>query len=482
MFLVGTGIPSRITSLPQDVLNTPFGQMMKPQLESAVRGVTQAPVPTQAVPQSTRTTLYNGNSAVSGLQHNGSFKGADGDSLHAVHNVTKLKELEGLLLRAKTSCAIIFFTSSTCAPCKLVYPAYDEIAAEFGSKITLIKVDINHAYEIASKYQVRVTPTFMTFLKGEKENEWSGANEGQLRANIRMLVQMAHPPHPHSNFKLSILQRLHETPVTYAKIPPLEKLTAKLGPLQKDPSVTALKGFITARQTSIPAEAPLPSLPNIGAFIITSLKTIDPASLFPLIDLFRVAVIDPRVSGFFAEEPSHATVFACFSSVIALGEKCPYGLRIITLQLASNLFTSSLFPPQLLSNPTLSTPLIQLLTASLLDPTHVPLRVTAASVAYNMAAFNHLQRLQSKPDLLAESAQVELMAGLLEALGGEERGGKDEVRGILLSVGLLAYAAPSEGEVVDLCQALGAKGTVEEMRGKFDDLEGLIKEVILVLG
>ena len=482
MFLVGTNIPSRITSLPQDVLNTPFGQMLKPQLESAIRGVTQAPVPPQAVPQSsTRPSLHNGTSAVSGLQNNGSGRGV-GHSLHAVHNITKLKELEELLSLARTSCAVIFFTSSTCAPCKIVYPAYDEIAAESGSKITLIKVDINHAFEIASKYRVRVTPTFMTFLKGEKENEWSGANEGQLRGNIQILIQMAHPPHPHTSLKLPTLQRLHETPVTYAKIPPLEKLTAKLGSLQNDPSVTALKAFITARQTSIPAESPLPSLPSISAFIITSLETIDPASLFPLIDLFRIAVIDPRVSAYFAEEPSHATVLACFSSVIALGEKCPYALLIVTLQLASNLFTTTLFPPQLLRNPTLATPLIQILAASLLDPTHVPLRVTAASVAYNIAAFNHLQRLQSRPDLLAESAQVELMAGLLEALGREERGGKDEVRGILLSVGLLAYGAPREGEVVDLCQALGAKETVKEMLGAFDDLEGLIKEVTLVLG
>lgn len=483
MFLVGAGIPSKITSLPLDVLNTPFGQMLKPQLESAVRGIAQAPVPPQAVPRSsTQATLQNGSSADSSFQHNGTAERANGYSLHTVHNVTRLGELEELLLQAKSSCAIVFFTSSTCAPCKIVYPAYDEIAAESGSKATLIKVDINHAYEIGSKYQVRVTPTFMTFLKGEKENEWSGANEGQLRGNIRMLIQMAHPPHPHTSLKLPSLQRLHETPVTYAKVPPLEKLTAKLGSLQNDPSVTALKGFITARQNSIPAESPLPPLPKISALIITSLRTIDPASLFPLIDLFRLAAIDPRVSGYFAEEPSHATVLACFSSVIALGEKCPYALRIVTLQLASNLFTTSLFPPQLLSNPKLSTPLIQILTTSLLDLTHAPLRVTAASVAYNMAAFNHSQRIQSRPDLLPESAQVELMAGLLEALGREERGGKEEVRGILLAVGLLAYATPREGEVVDLCQALGAKGMVESLKGVFNDLEGLIKEVAMVLG
>lgn len=43
MFLVGAGIPDRITSLPQTVLNTPFGQIIKRQLESSIQGITQAP-------------------------------------------------------------------------------------------------------------------------------------------------------------------------------------------------------------------------------------------------------------------------------------------------------------------------------------------------------------------------------------------------------------------------------------------------------
>lgn len=483
MFLVGIGIPDRITSLPQDVLNTPFGQMLKPQLESALRGITQAPVAPQAIPpQSTSTlTKSNGASAATGLRANAGAIESNGHLLHVVHNVTKLQELDPLLSSAKTSCAIIFFTSSTCAPCKIVYPAYDDLAAEAGSKAILIKVDINQAYEIAAKYRIRATPTFMTFLRGEKENEWSGANEGQLRGNVRILIQMAHPPHPHSDLKLPTLQRLHEKPVTCLRVPDLEKLVVKLGPLQSDPSVTALTTFITDRQSSTPADTPLPSLPKISSFLLNSIQTLKPASLFPVMDLFRLALVDPRVSGYFAEETGHTTVLACISSVAALGEECPYPLRIVTLQLISNLFTTPLFPPHLLSDRTLSTPLIQLVTSSLLDPTHPPLRISAALVAYNMAAFNHLQRLHSKPDLMPESAQVELMAGLLEALGREERSGKDEIRGLLLAVGLLAYASPQDGEIMDLCEALGAPGVIEGVQGIFHDLTALAKEVAMVV-
>lgn len=43
-FLVGKGIPDYITSLPETILNTPFGQLLRPQLDSAMRSITQAPV------------------------------------------------------------------------------------------------------------------------------------------------------------------------------------------------------------------------------------------------------------------------------------------------------------------------------------------------------------------------------------------------------------------------------------------------------
>jgi len=189
MFLVGKNIPSHITSLPQTVLNTPFGQMLKPQLDQAMRGITQAPVPPPAIPRSgiRPATTANGPTTHPPLAAtNGASTEMNGGEVGKVHNVTQLRDLERLLQSAKRSCAVIFFTSATCPPCKIVYPAYDELAAEAGKKAVLIKIDTSQAYEIGSKYQVRATPTFMSFLRGEKENEWVGANSNELRlVNLR---------------------------------------------------------------------------------------------------------------------------------------------------------------------------------------------------------------------------------------------------------------------------------------------------------
>ncbi|KAL8685383.1 MAG: hypothetical protein Q9218_007794, partial [Villophora microphyllina] len=306
MFMLGKGIPDRITSLPQTVLNTPFGQMLKPQLDNAMRGITQAPVAPSAIPPQARQSSASngtGSSHPSVGQtkpgHVNGLNSINGFPTGQVHYATTLEKLDLLLESAKSSCAVIFFTSATCPPCKLVYPAYDELAAEAGVKAVLIKVDLSEAYEIGSKYQVRATPTFMSFLKGEKENEWVGASESQLRGNVRMLVQMAHPPHPHTNLRLRTLQRRHKAHL-YTKIPPLEKLIAKMGPRGSDSAVAALKEFIYTREASGASDAPLPSLPAIVAFVKESLEVMPPDTAFPVIDLLRCALVDQRVSGYLA--------------------------------------------------------------------------------------------------------------------------------------------------------------------------------------
>lgn len=478
MFLVGKGIPNHITSLPQTVLNTPFGQMLKPQLDNAMRGITQAPIPSTSVPQPGHQQSPVSNGVSPNPQANGTGLKEKEHVPGIVYKPTRVKQLDELLASAKGSCAVIFFTSATCPPCKIVYPAYDELAAEAGNKAVLIKVDLSESYEIGAKYQVRVTPTFMTFLRGEKENEWTGANESQLRGNVILLLQMAHPAHPHTLLRLPTLRRLHKA-VTYPKVPPIDKLIAKMGPSGSDPAVSHLKDFVVARQQSGAVDAPLPALPKLSGFILKSVQTLPPESLFPLIDLFRAGLIDPRLSGYFAQDSSQ-TIPAVLTKVAGLDASCPHTLRIVTLQMACNLFSTPLFPPKILSDPNLLTPLLQLVTTSLLDTVHPPVRVCAASLAFNIAASNHARRLAEQGDLLPEVSQVELMAGLLEAIG-KERESKEGIRGLLLAVGLLKYMAPKGGEVDDLCGAVGALDIVAEAKEAVEGLKDIAKEVELVM-
>src|SRR5690242_4801541 len=95
MFLVGKGIPGHITSLPQDVLNTPFGQMLRPQLDAMMRPITQAPTPQPVKPaasaRSQPTTSATNGTAKTATATNGNTLAAE---TGRVHNVTTIKEVD----------------------------------------------------------------------------------------------------------------------------------------------------------------------------------------------------------------------------------------------------------------------------------------------------------------------------------------------------------------------------------------------------
>jgi thiol-disulfide isomerase/thioredoxin len=474
MFLVGKGIPEHIQSLPQTFLNTPLGQMLRPQIDQAMRGITQAD-PGQGISPASRPVTTPAASVASQARVAGTPSAMPAPPQGYVRNVSNLRELDEQLALASNSCAVIFFTSSTCAPCKLVYPTYDELAEEAGTKAILVKVDINSAFDVGSRYGVRATPTFMTFLKGKKEYEWSGANPAQLKGNVRMLLHSAHPPHPHSGLRLPSLQRNISSYVTYNKTPPMQKLLPKLGSHGSDPIIQSLVEFIQKRNTAGPAEAAVPNLSYLAAFLQSTSPMIPTDSQFALVDLVRVAFLDPRVSGFFAEESDHKTLLTLFSNCADLAS-CPYNLRIVMLQLACNLFTTALYPQQIASSQILREACIRLLTGCLLD-THTNLRVVAASFAYNLAVYNHNERLEGRPDKFSEADQVELVASLVEAIGTEEES-VEALHGCLFALGLFLYEAPVNGEVVDLCRVLGIADTVAA-KSKMDKLksEPLLKEV-----
>ncbi|CBF71724.1 hypothetical protein AN6915.2 [Aspergillus nidulans FGSC A4] len=445
MFLVGKSIPEHIRNLPTTFLSTPFGQMLKPQIESALRGVTQAPGQGLPAPRSGPA---------------GSHTQAQAQSQGKVRVVGSLNELEQHLSSASKSCAVIFFTSATCPSCKMMYPVYDELAAEAGSKAVLLKVDTSMAHDVAVRYGVHATPTFMTFLRGEKLDTWAGADAGKLRGNVRLLLEMAYPTHPHRELRLPSFQRTITNYVTYNKTPPLEKLMQKLKPHDQDPTLLAIIDFIKHRTTSSSADTPLPSdLPTFATYLAQTFHSTPQENRFALVDLVRVLFVDPRVAAYFGEDTSHTLLLTFFST--SEDEATSYSLRIVTLQLACNLFKTPVYTNHLSSpsNP-LRPALLSLVTSSLLNA-QSNLRVVAASLAYNLAALNHNARFANTgSEPLTEEEQVALTASVAEALA-QESSSTEALHGLLFSLGLLIYEVPMDGAVIDLCRALNLKEAVE---------------------
>ena len=464
MFLVGRGIPDHITSLPAKVLDTPFGQMLRPQIDASMRSITQAPVPPQNRPPTTNGSNMTSKPAATNLSSHGHSsapaKPQDTGRYGQVVNLTEPNALDTHMAGAAESCTTIFFTSSTCAPCRLAYPMFDRLAEEH-TQALFVKVDINSAREIGSRYQIRATPTFMTFSKGKKQDEWSGADPNLLKTNVELLIQTTFPPHHHLTLKVPALQYGSMKPYVFGKIPPLDKLVGKLGPAANNKDFASLRKFVEKRNAN-PQDVAVPDLHSIANTFKTDVLALPVEVRFAAVDLLRCAMIDARVSGFFAEDSQPRTIPVLIQHVNSL-QDCPHNLRLVTLQLACNIWSSPLYVKELMASPdTEISNLIQLITSSLLDASHPTTRVAAGSLAFNLAVSNYRVRREQTEEALAEGEQVELAASILETLVEEKS--EDAAKVLLLALGYLAYCAPEDGELADLCKAMGAKKTVRGVK------------------
>ena len=67
------------------------------------------------------------------------------------------------------------FWAPWCAPCRMVSPAVERIAAARAGELKVVKLDIDGAPEIASRYSVQSIPTLMLARNGKEVDRLVGA-------------------------------------------------------------------------------------------------------------------------------------------------------------------------------------------------------------------------------------------------------------------------------------------------------------------
>ncbi len=80
---------------------------------------------------------------------------------------------------------LVDFWAPWCGPCKAIAPILDELAKDLAGKLTIAKVNVDEAGEIAAQFGIRAIPTMILFKGGQPVETFVGlVDKAALRAKI----------------------------------------------------------------------------------------------------------------------------------------------------------------------------------------------------------------------------------------------------------------------------------------------------------
>ncbi|ORY25189.1 PPPDE putative peptidase domain-domain-containing protein [Naematelia encephala] len=487
-FLTGREIPNWISGLPAEFLSTPFGQAMRPQIDAMFRRT--SPNEHSATANAPAAAAFptpppSGSSTPGGALLNsvvGAATAQAGTSSQSQAEVSPLALVSSTanftsIIRDHPAVVVNFTNTPTCPPCRTIKPVYEAIAAEHASaygargvRFVEVELGIGEGRDIASQFGVSATPTFIFFRNGKKVDEMKGADKRGLEARVEAFLEETWPRHSHRKVYLAACEAIPLKAITSSNIPAYPALVGKLETfgaskehvaLLKDRVVPVLEGKAEL------SESVMQTWVEATEALLGNLK---PEQTFPVIDLWRVGLLQPRVSSFLATQlsPTTSHPITPLPSILSLGAttlssqstSTPKPFLLTLLRLLTNVLA-----PLPLANVVLSTPPPELLTIvvdSLLHP-DVGVRSAAAGVALNMAMWRHrvAKSLGSAPeDADSEEWSTEIVSAVLEAIAREDD--EDVAHRLLAALGLTIWLSPGYTDSVQpLLEVLSAKSTIE---------------------
>lgn len=87
---------------------------------------------------------------------------------------------------------LVDFYATWCAPCKMLAPVLEKLAAEFEGRVAFRKVNVEEAFELANQFSISGVPTLIFFKDGKPVDGMVGfASAEALRRKIEEVAGAA---------------------------------------------------------------------------------------------------------------------------------------------------------------------------------------------------------------------------------------------------------------------------------------------------
>jgi len=87
-------------------------------------------------------------------------------------NITK-ENFEKEVLESSVPVLVDFY-ADWCGPCKMLAPILEQVDAQVGDSVKIVKINTDAAQSLAMQYGVSTIPTLILFKNGEEINRRSG--------------------------------------------------------------------------------------------------------------------------------------------------------------------------------------------------------------------------------------------------------------------------------------------------------------------